>query len=71
MRAPRVATQHTHGTGCMTAAALAACLAKGMALPDAAQETKRFITAAIRGGLSIGHGNGPANPLVWPDKTAV
>jgi hydroxymethylpyrimidine/phosphomethylpyrimidine kinase len=71
VRAPRVATQHTHGTGCMTAAALAACLAKGMALPDAVQETKRFISAAIRGGLSIGRGNGPANPLVWLDKTAV
>ncbi len=28
LRAPRIDTPHTHGTGCMTAAALAACLAQ-------------------------------------------
>ena len=52
LRAPRIDTPHTHGTGCMTAAALAACLARGLPLLDAAHEAKRFITAAIAGGLA-------------------
>jgi hydroxymethylpyrimidine/phosphomethylpyrimidine kinase len=68
LRAPRLATRHTHGTGCMTAAALAAGLARGMSLLDAAQETKRFISAAIAAGLALGGGDGPANPLAWLDR---
>lgn len=68
LRAPRVATPHTHGTGCMTAAALTACLARGLPLLDAAHTAKRFITAAITGGLVLGHGNGPANPLAWLEE---
>ena len=67
LRAPRIATRHTHGTGCMTAAALAACLARGMPLLDAVHEAKRFISAAIAAGLPLGGGNGPANPLAWLD----
>lgn len=67
LRAPRIATPHTHGTGCMTAAALAACLARGMPLLEAAREAKRFISAAIAGGLALGRGCGPANPLAWLD----
>jgi hydroxymethylpyrimidine/phosphomethylpyrimidine kinase len=63
LRAPRLDTPHTHGTGCMTAAALAACLARGLPLLAAAQEAKRFISAAIADGLAIGHGRGPANAL--------
>lgn len=69
LRAPRLDTPHTHGTGCMTAAALAACLGRGMPLPEAAREAKRFIGAAIAGGLAIGGGNGPANPLAWTTTT--
>ena len=68
LRAPRVDTPHTHGTGCMTAAALAACLARGMPLPEAAREAKRFIGVAIAHGLAIGAGCGPANPLAWLDR---
>ena len=67
LRAPRVDTPHTHGTGCMTAAALAACLAKGMPLLEAAREAKRFIGVAIAHGLALGAGCGPANPLAWLD----
>ena len=68
LRAPRLATRHTHGTGCMTAAALAACLARGLPLLDAAREAKRFIGVALAGALSLGTGNGPANPLAWLDR---
>jgi hydroxymethylpyrimidine/phosphomethylpyrimidine kinase len=69
LSAPRIDTPHTHGTGCMTAAALAACLARGLPLVAAAHEVKRFISAAIVAGLPLGAGNGPANPLVWLDRT--
>ncbi len=65
LRAARLATPHTHGTGCMTAAALAARLAHGDTLRDAAHVAKRFITAAIAAGLPLGAGAGPANPLAW------
>lgn len=68
LSAPRLATRHTHGTGCMTAAALAACLARGMPLLEAAQEAKRFINTALAGALALGRGNGPANPLAWLDQ---
>jgi hydroxymethylpyrimidine/phosphomethylpyrimidine kinase len=67
LRAPRLATPHTHGTGCMTAAALTACLARGLPLLDAAREAKRFISVAIAHGLALGGGAGPANPLAWLD----
>lgn len=67
LRAPRISTRHTHGTGCMTAAALAAGLARGMPLLAAAQEAKRFITVALEGALALGSGSGPANPLAWLD----
>ena len=52
----------------MTAAALAAGLARGLPLLDAAQEAKRFISAAIAAGLALGGGDGPANPLAWQDR---
>jgi hydroxymethylpyrimidine/phosphomethylpyrimidine kinase len=68
LRAPRLDTPHTHGTGCITAAALAACLARGLPLSAAAREAKRFVSVAIAGGLALGGGNGPANPLAWLDE---
>jgi hydroxymethylpyrimidine/phosphomethylpyrimidine kinase len=58
----RVPTKHLHGTGCVLSAALAACLAKGLAVPDAAHEAKRFVTGAIERHLEIGAGIGPVNP---------
>lgn len=57
----RVATASTHGTGCSYAAALAALLARGLALPDAAATAKRFIAAAIAAAVPLGHGHGPVN----------
>jgi hydroxymethylpyrimidine/phosphomethylpyrimidine kinase len=63
--APRIETRHTHGTGCQLSAAITAFLASGRSLPDAVEAGKRFITRAIRYGLAIGHGAGPANPMAW------
>jgi hydroxymethylpyrimidine/phosphomethylpyrimidine kinase len=58
----RLPTKHTHGTGCVLSAALAACLAKGLEVPDAAREAKRFVTGAIRHHLEIGRGIAPVDP---------
>jgi len=57
----RIETSSTHGTGCSYAAALATLLAQGEALPAAAQRAKRFIDAAIRQAIPLGHGHGPIN----------
>jgi len=63
LSAPRVATKNTHGTGCVFSAAIAAGLAQGLEVFRAVEQAKRVVTAAIEGGLSLGAGHGPANPL--------
>lgn len=60
-RSERIATPHTHGTGCTYSAAITAALALGMPLPDAVERAKRFITEAIRTNPGLGHGSGPVN----------
>ena len=59
--APRVATPHTHGTGCTYSAAITAGLAMGLALPVAVGRAKRFIHEAIRTNPGLGQGSGPVN----------
>ncbi len=61
LRAERIDTPHTHGTGCTYSAAITACLAKGMALPEAVSRAKAFITRAIRENPGLGRGSGPVN----------
>lgn len=60
-RAPRLETEHTHGTGCTYSAAIAACLARGMRLREAVARAKQFINEAIRTAPRLGHGAGPVN----------
>jgi len=59
--APRIATPHTHGTGCTYSAAITAGLAAGVALAEAVGRAKRFIHEAIRGNPGLGRGCGPVN----------
>ena len=60
---PRVDTRNTHGTGCTLSSAIAAGLAKGMALIEAVRSAKTFVTTAIAAAdrLSIGLGHGPVH----------
>jgi hydroxymethylpyrimidine/phosphomethylpyrimidine kinase len=58
-RAPRVESRHTHGTGCTYASAVAAGLALGMSLPDAASRAQQYVAGAIRHAPQLGHGRGP------------
>ncbi len=54
-------TPNTHGVGCTYSAAIAAYLAKERALAEAVRAAKRYVTEAIRHGLSIGYGSGPTH----------
>ena len=58
---PRIATTNTHGTGCTFSAALAAGLAKGQNVRDAARVAKHYVHQALAAAdrLAIGGGNGP------------
>jgi hydroxymethylpyrimidine/phosphomethylpyrimidine kinase len=54
----------THGAGCTHSATLAALLAKGLSLEDAARGAARAASEAVRNGLvEIGAGDGPVNVL--------
>ena len=57
--APRIDTSNTHGTGCTFASAIAAGLAKGLALEEAMAQAKTYVTEAIRANLEVGTGHGP------------
>ncbi len=59
--AARIATVHTHGTGCTYSAAITAELARGTPLPAAVARAKAFITEAIRTNPGLGRGSGPVN----------
>lgn len=60
-RAPRHANRHTHGTGCTLASAVAACLAKGLPVPQAVAAGKEYISGAIAAGFPLGAGIGPVD----------
>jgi len=55
----RIDTPHTHGTGCTLASALAANLAMGFPVPDAAAKARAYVREAIRANPGLGHGRGP------------
>ncbi len=64
---PRIATRHTHGTGCTLASAVAAGLAQGMALHDAVVRARAYVRAAIAGAPGFGRGHGPLDHAVTLD----
>lgn len=68
LRAARIETRHTHGTGCTFSAALAAELAKGKSVTEAVAVAKEFITCAIADSLELGGGHGPTNHWAYGKK---
>lgn len=60
---PRLATQHTHGSGDSLAAAITAALARGSRMPEAVGYGKRYIKQAIAHAYPLGAGIGPVSPF--------
>ena len=63
MRAPRIATANTHGTGCTLSSAIAAHLALGLSLIEAVEAARNYVLGALAAGASVktGQGGGPLN----------
>ena len=63
MRAPRIATANTHGTGCTLSSAIAAYLALGCSLIEAVEAARGFVRGALVAGAAVrlGAGSGPLN----------
>lgn len=57
----RIATRHTHGTGCSLSAAIAAGLALGRPVPKAAEVAVAWVRRAIAEAPGLGQGSGPIN----------
>lgn len=62
--APRIASRHTHGTGCTMASAVATGLAQGLSLRDAVVRARDYVRRAIATAPGFGAGHGPLNH--WP-----
>ncbi|HYD23947.1 MAG TPA: bifunctional hydroxymethylpyrimidine kinase/phosphomethylpyrimidine kinase [Croceibacterium sp.] len=58
-RAERIATRHTHGTGCTLSSAIATLLGRGLALDEAIAEAGSFVRQALRAAPGFGAGHGP------------
>ena len=57
--APRIATRHTHGTGCTLSSAIATYLGMGLDLPEAIGKGRLFVRAALEAAPGYGSGHGP------------
>ena len=57
----RIASAHTHGTGCTLASAIASRLALGDDVPRAVQAAKTYVTGAIAACFPLGAGIGPVD----------
>jgi hydroxymethylpyrimidine/phosphomethylpyrimidine kinase len=74
LTATRVATRHTHGTGCTLSAAIAALLPQRADPASAIAEAKQYVTAALQHAevLAVGapEGHGPVHHFyaLWPNS---
>lgn len=63
LRAKRIDTENTHGTGCTLSSAIACGLAQGNTIEQAVRRAKGFVRGAMSTGLNLGQGNGPLNHM--------
>ena len=63
MRAERIRTHNTHGTGCTLSSAIAAHLAMGYSMVDAVQLSRTYVSGALQASAHVrtGKGSGPLN----------
>lgn len=57
--APRIASRHTHGTGCTLASAITAGLAQGRGLAEAVARARAYLRLAMLAAPGYGRGHGP------------
>jgi hydroxymethylpyrimidine/phosphomethylpyrimidine kinase len=57
--APRIATRHSHGTGCTLSSAIAVGLGRGLPLEQAIEQARDFVRAALTAAPGFGAGHGP------------
>jgi hydroxymethylpyrimidine/phosphomethylpyrimidine kinase len=65
LEGPRIATRHTHGTGCTLASACAVGLARGLKLEAAVARAWAYVGEALRRAPGFGAGAGPLDHA-WP-----
>lgn len=70
LKADRIDTRNTHGTGCTLSSAIASFLALGFPMIDAVKAAKSYITRALIAGrpMTVGAGHGPVNHGFAPRK---
>lgn len=63
MRAPRIHSANTHGTGCTLSSSIAAHLALGLSLTEAVEAARVYVRGALEAGAAVrtGAGSGPLN----------
>lgn len=61
LKAERIPTKNTHGTGCTLSSAIASNLANGLMLKESIEAAKTYITEAIQNSFPLGHGHGPVH----------
>jgi hydroxymethylpyrimidine/phosphomethylpyrimidine kinase len=68
---PRIATPHSHGTGCTLSSAIATLLGQGLPLIEAIAGARRFVRLALRDAPALVESNGPmGHPSVRNDAIA-
>ena len=65
LRAEKIVSRATHGTGCAFSTAMVCNLVTGAGPVAAAEQAKEYVAQAIRRAHGIGSGNGPLE-LLWP-----
>ena len=63
LTSPAVASGNLHGTGCTLASAIAAALAQGQPVPEAARTAKAYLTSVLKGSVELRLGAGPQRPF--------
>lgn len=66
LTAKRIATRHTHGTGCTLASAIATGLAQKLPLEKAVARAHAYVQQALGNAPGFGHGHGPLGHV--PEK---
>ncbi|PSH02975.1 MAG: bifunctional hydroxymethylpyrimidine kinase/phosphomethylpyrimidine kinase [Acidobacteria bacterium] len=68
--AARIETHNDHGTGCVLASAIAACLARGRTLVEAIGSARDFVQQALIRSAGLRNGNGRGGMILYSTNSA-